>query len=147
MTLIIDDQHEIVGRWVCSRTGGTFSGGTALGLQKSGELVAGVLYDNYNGASVCMHVAGEGRWMNRDFLWYAFHYPFNEMKVKKIIGLVPSVAENVLQFDEHIGFVEEHRIADAHPEGDLVILSMTREQCRFLEFKVNGRQVRSTTSS
>lgn len=145
--MIVDNDPVRVGKWVCERAGGTYVEGSAIGLEKGGSLVAGVLFDHYNGASVCMHVAGEGKkWMNREFLWFSFYYPFEQLKVKKVLGIVPSSLEAVLEFDKHIGFTEEHRIKDGHPTGDLVILSMTREQCRFLELK-RGKQVRSTTAS
>lgn len=147
MTRIIDNDPMRVGKWVCERAGGNFTGGTAIGLEKDGDLVAGVIYEVYNGASVFMHVAGTGKyWMNREFLWFAFYYPFNQLKVNKVLGVVGGGMENVLDFDQHLGFVIEHRIKDAHPTGDMVILSMTRAQCRFLEPRY-GRRIRRQTNS
>lgn len=146
MIQIIDNDPRRVGEWVINRVGGLYVRGQAIGLERQGRLEAGVLFDEFNGASIRMHVAIEGR-LTRDFLWYAFHYPFNECKVNKIIGLVPSVKTSVLEFDKHIGFVEECRVKDAHPFGDIVILSMTRKQCRFLELKHGfSRKRRSATA-
>lgn len=110
--------------------------GQAIGIERRGKIECGVLFDEFNQASIRMHVALEGR-MTPEFLWYIFYYPFMECKVNKIIALVPSTKENVLKFDKHIGFVEEYRIKDAHPGGDTVILSMTLQQCKYLEPK-NG---------
>lgn len=132
--MIVTGQDQRVGSWVCERTGGSYTEGSTVGLEKDGKLVAGVLYDHYNGASIAMHVAAEGkRWLNRDYLWFCFWYPFEQLKVKKVIGLVPSTNEAALKFDLHLGFVEEGRIADAVPDGDLILLTMTRQQCRYLE--------------
>jgi RimJ/RimL family protein N-acetyltransferase len=115
-------------------TGGEYhGGGQGIGLDRDGELIAGVLYDNFNGKSVCMHVAGVGNWLNRDFLRVCFDYPFNQMKVGKLIGLVDSGNAKALKFDRHLGFVSEALIKDAGKTGDLHILTMTREQCRFLK--------------
>lgn len=101
---------------------------------KNGELVAGVLFDNCVGRSVQMHVAAIGkRWMTREYLHFCFRYPFEQLGVNKIIGLVDSTNSTALTFDRHLGFQDEAVIAGAGREGDIVILSMTRDQCRFLK--------------
>lgn len=135
MKTIITGQNERVGRWVCERTGGTYSGAdsVAIGLEEQGELIAGVLYDHWNGKSIAMHVAGvESRWMTREFLWYCFHYAFNELRAAKVLGLVSSSNAEALSFDERLGFQTAAVIEDACKDGDLVILTMTRDQCKWL---------------
>jgi len=105
----------------------------SIGLEKDGELIAGVVYDYYNKASICMHVAAIGKqWLTREYLWYVFHYPFVELGVKRITGLVPESNLQARRFDEHIGFVLETRLKDAHPDGDVLVYKMMREDCRFL---------------
>jgi hypothetical protein len=113
------------------------------------RLRAGVVYDGYNGASIQMHVAAEGKhWLNREFLWYAFHYPFEQLKVRAVIGVVPSNNAKALRFDLHLGFKEEARLRDTHPDGDLIILVMRRADCRFLERKVHeSRKIVATASA
>lgn len=119
---------------MCARAGGEPIGGQYIGLEKDGKIIAVCGYDNFNGASIQMHIAGEGkRWLNREFLWYCFHYPFNELKVNLVVGLVPSSNKDALRFDTHLGFQVEHTVKNAHPLGDIVILTMTREQCKYLE--------------
>jgi len=135
--------ENVIGPWVCQRTGGQYfpdSGARAIGLLRDGVLVAGVLFEHYNGRSIAMHVAGEGKdWMTRDFLMECFRYPFVQLGVHKIIGLVDSSNKDARRLDEHLGFRMEAKIAGAAPRGDLLIFTMTREQCRFLERKVaNG---------
>lgn len=128
---IIDKDPKRVGEWVCERIAGKYSGGPSIGLERNGKLVAGVVFEDFTGSSIVMHVAIEGR-MTRQFLWYAFYYPFKELKVKKIIGLAPAWKENILSFDKNIGFVEQFRIDDYYPLGAAVILTMTPDQCKFL---------------
>lgn len=134
--MIVFDEKRI-GPWVCQRTGGQFDGlGTAIGLEKDGELIAGVLYDGYNGNSVCMHVAAVGkRWMTKEYLRVCFDYPFKQLKVKKILGVVDSMNIDARRFDEHLGFELEAVIAGAGQKGDMLIYSMTPERCRFLSMK------------
>lgn len=97
-------------------------------------LAGGVIYQNYTKASITLHVASwHKRWLSRDLLWTIFAYPFLLLGVKKCLGFVPTTNEAALAFDKHIGFEEEHRILDAVPDGDLVILSMRKENCRWLQ--------------
>jgi L-amino acid N-acyltransferase YncA len=124
-------------RWVAQRTGGQYfdGSGTSLGWAVDGDIVAGVMYDNFTGRAVQMHVASDGsrQWMRREFLKTVFDYPFNQLKVNKVIGIVDSTNTDALRFDHHLGFVTEAIIKDAGKHGDLHILSMTRQQCRFLK--------------
>jgi RimJ/RimL family protein N-acetyltransferase len=134
---------DIVGPWVAARTGGQYfpnSGVQAIGLTKiegaSEALVAGVTYEHYNGRTIAMHVAGEGSdWMTREFLTAAFRYPFEQLRVHKIIGLVDSTNKEARRLDEHLGFRMEARVKDAAPKGDLLIYTMTRAECRFLALR------------
>jgi len=106
-----------------------------IGLQEDGELLAGVLYDGFNGQNVWMHVAAaSGRhWLNRAFLWYCFEYPFNIMKVKRISGWVEADNVEARRFDEHLGFTHETTLRGAGKNGvDVLIYVMWRDQCRFV---------------
>jgi len=126
---------DYVGQWVCERTGGIWSpiDAFALGWMRDEKLVAGVIFDHYNHVSVAMHVAGEGKWFDKDFARKCFDYAFNVLKVRKILGFVPEGNRKARRFDEHIGFKEETRVADATRDGDLIIYSMTRHDCRWLD--------------
>lgn len=132
--MIVTGEH--VCAWVAERTGGQYfnGSGTGIGLEKDGVLVAGVLYDSWTGRSMQMHVASDGsrKWLNREYLKACFDYPFNHLKLNKVIGIVDSTNADALRFDHHLGFVTEAVIKDAGKYGDLHILSMTRQQCRFL---------------
>lgn len=127
---------EEVCRWVSERTGGSYYAGSGqgIGLEKHGRLVAGVLFDGFNGRSVRMHVASDesGQWMTREYLAVCWDYPFRQLKVNKVIGPVDSGNHDALRFDRALGFVHEATLKDAGRTGDLLLLTMTREQCRFL---------------
>lgn len=107
----------------------------AIGLERDGQLVAAVLYDSFNGHNICMSVAAApGRqWMTREFLRYAFHYPFVELGAKRITGIVRETNLDARRFDEHLGFTEECRMRGAAEDGsDVIAYVMWRHQCRFL---------------
>jgi RimJ/RimL family protein N-acetyltransferase len=100
------------------------------------ELVGGVLYNGYTRASINMHVAAfSPRWGSRDMLWVCFDYPFNQLGCKKVFGQVPSKNEHALEFNLKLGFKIETLIPDVFPEDDLLVVSMVREDCRWLNIK------------
>lgn len=131
MTDIVTDRH-VVGPWVADRINGQFwaENSAAIGLYR-GKLVAGVIYENYNLASVVCHIAVEGA-LTPTYLAAIFDYPFNVLGVRKIV--VP-VAESNLQsidFVSKLGFTKEAQLLDAHPDGSLLLFTMNREQCKFI---------------
>jgi hypothetical protein len=96
-------------------------------------LVSGVVYDNYNGRSIAAHICIlEGKVPSRE--WYAaiFDYPFNRLGVHKILGQVVGENTKARMLDEHFGFHLEGVIEDYSPNGDLLLYTMTKAQCRVL---------------
>lgn len=136
MTRIVLQENDRVGEWACERLGTKWSPerGFAFGLERDGELIAGVLFDNWNGASLMMHVAAEPgvNWLRRDFIRVCFTYPFLQLQVHKVLGFVASTNLPARRFDEHLGFVLEATLTGAHPGGDLLVYSMTRDQCKWI---------------
>lgn len=131
---IVDNDPDRIGKFVFDRCGGTYikDASSAIGMESNGQIVGGVVYDHYTGRSIVMNCAGDGHWLNREFLWFAFYYPFMQLKVKKILLLIDSTNQKSLRFVQHLGFVHEHTILDAGDFGDQVIYSMTKDQCRWL---------------
>lgn len=132
---LITNHPDIVGPWVYARTGGIFlpEVSQAIGqVDSEGNLVAGVVFEGYNGASMKGHIAVDPKArLSREFLWYMGHYAFDEIKVNKVIGLVDSSNIQALKVDKKMGFVEEHRIEGAAVGGDLVVLTLTKENYRY----------------
>ena len=134
--MIVCDRQKELGEWIAKRTGGKYVEGEQryIGLETDGKIVAVAAYAGCNGASVYAHLAIDGK-ITPEFLWFGFYYPFEQLKVKKIIGLVASTNTKALRLDLHFGYVHEATIKDAAPDGDLLVLTMTKEQCRFLRGK------------
>lgn len=138
MKTVIYGQNERVIQWVGQRIDeDDFGQAEAIGLEKDGELIAGVVYNWYTGPSICMHVAGEGRqWLNRDFLFRVFAYPFLQLECNRVTGLVRTDNLDAQRFDEHIGFVREGVIRRGATDGtDFILYGMLKEECRWLEMK------------
>jgi RimJ/RimL family protein N-acetyltransferase len=117
--------------------------GQCYGVEdESGRLIAGVAFDNYNVAAIQVHVAAlPGKnWVTKGLLQQVFSYPFHQLGVKKLIGLVGSTNAVALKFDLALGFRIEATLKDAYPDGDLIILTMTRDQCRWLNVNFKDRR-------
>jgi RimJ/RimL family protein N-acetyltransferase len=106
-----------------------------LGLKKDGEMVAGVLFDGFNGTNVWMHVAAvpTKRWMTKQYLKESFSYPFDVLKAKRITGYVEASNHAARKFDEHLGFKQEAVLSGAAADGgDVIIYAMRREDCKYV---------------
>ena len=135
MRRIITKENSRVGSWIQAHGGGFYrEGSQCIGLERDGVLIAGVLYDYYNGASIYMHVAaGVENWLDRDFLRVCFDYPFRQLDCKVVIGLVPENNYKARRFDEHLGFKLTATIPEGHPDGSLLIYTLTAKDCRWVK--------------
>jgi RimJ/RimL family protein N-acetyltransferase len=125
---------HFVGHWVANKIDGSYweEKSQAIGLEKDGEIIAGVIYESYNGRSLVVHLAIEGR-INKKFLAAVFGYGFNSCGIEKAIAPVSSSNNKIKTLVEKMGFVKEATIKDADPKGDVEIYTMRRKDCRFLE--------------
>lgn len=109
----------------------------AIGLEQDGKLIAGVLYDGYEeNARVSTHAAGIGKhWLNREYLWVIFDYPFNQLNVNVIVNTVSSTNQASMRFTEHLGFKEVARIEGGACDGDLIIYALYKKDCKWIRNK------------
>lgn len=104
---------------------------------------AGVIYDGYNEKSISAHIwVQKGAMINKEWCVAIFDYPFNRLQVGKIIGQVASGNVAARRLDEHFGFVVEAVIKDYSNDGDLMLYSMTKEQCHVLNSPLWQRPVK-----
>jgi hypothetical protein len=126
--LIVSGPHVV--KWVSDKiNGGDYGLCQGLGWDRNG-LKAGVIYNQFNGVNCEAHIAVDH--LSKEFLWAMFDYPFNQMGVKRITGCVSSANQKALRLDKHLGFEYEATLKGAMPDGDLIILVMWRDKCRFL---------------
>lgn len=129
-----------MGYWVAKKVRGHYheESSQAIGILKDGEPVAGVIYENVNGVSCTCHIAIECQ-LTPKFIATIFDYPFQFLGLEKIICPVGEGNEESIRLVEHMGFQEEARITNAHPDGCLLIYTMPRHACRFLEYRYGKR--------
>jgi L-amino acid N-acyltransferase YncA len=136
MNEILYGDSPVVKQWMAERFGQVApqQAHSTIVLVRDGAIRGAVWLENYNGASALVHVVGDGRrWLTRAFAQAVFHYTFNVLGCKKLLGIVREANRDAQRFDEHLGFRRECVIADADPEGALIIYSLKREDCKFLE--------------
>ena len=136
MAHLIYGQDDRLLPWAQERIGVGFrKDATAIGLERDGQIVASVVYDNFGECDCNMHIASDGTkaWMSKSLLLAAFAYPFDQCGLLRVTGLVPADNADALAFDENLGFVREGYHPKAGPGGkDLVSLGLLRENCRFV---------------
>lgn len=140
MKSVVYGQNSRVIEWVKQRVDEDefMPGSVAIGLEEDGELIAGVVFNLYNKAGICMHVAAVPgkRWMTKDFLWRVFAYPFLQLNCNRVTGLVREDNIVAQKFDEHIGFKREGLIRKGATDGaDIILYGMLKEECRWLGVK------------
>lgn len=137
MRKVTTENQDYLRAWITRVLGIKFDTNTmCIGQEIDGEIGAVVAYTNIQDKSCAMHTAAiVPNWISKDLLWACFDYPFNKLGVKVILAAVSSNNEEALKLDRHLGFVDKAYIEDAHEDGDLVILAMRRENCRWLDLK------------
>ena len=127
--------HPDVSLFVTDKTGAGFGPHSSIGLIDNGKVVAGVVYADWNGANMFMHVAAEKgiHWLTRGSLYTFFAYPFIQCGCRRVTGWVEESNAAARRLDEHLGFIEEARLKSAARNGsDVILYVMTKETCRFL---------------
>lgn len=134
-TVIYGNEDRLL-PWALERIGlsGFRRDAYTLGLERDGEIVAVVVFDGFSECDCNMHIAsdGTGRWMNKSLLLSAFAYPFIQLNLRRVTGLVPAKNNKALEFDQNIGFTVEGKHPHALPDDDLISLGLLRENCRFI---------------
>lgn len=134
--MLIFDQKERVGAWVAEQVEQTaeWGGFYAMGVEKDGEIVAGVVFNNFNGVNATVHIAITYRTRELVELFrHVCRYAFEHCGLKRLTGMVPISKPRVLAFDKHLGFEEEFVMAKAADDGGaLVVLVLWPEKCRWL---------------
>ena len=107
-----------------------------IGQLKDGNLIAVAGYTNFMPKACEIHIGSVGEhWANKDFIWAVFDYPFNKLGLSVILGQICADNIDALKLNRHLGFKVVAEIPDAHMSGDVVIMAMKKEECRFLNIR------------
>ncbi len=136
MGRLVFDQVPRVAQWVAERVGQDTSWGDcyAIGVEREGVLVSGVVVNNFNGSNATAHIAVERPGKDMLALFRAVcDYAFRHCKLKRLTGMVPASEPKTIAFDKRLGFEEEFVMQQAaHDGGALHLLVMWASACRWL---------------
>lgn len=124
------EKPELIGAWVAAQVGQETTWGHhyALGIMQGSSVLAGIVFNNFNGANCTAHVAIAKRTkLLPDLMRAAYDFAFNRCKLKRITGMVPTNEPDVIAFDKHLGWQEEFIMKDGAPGADMMVLVMTPE--------------------
>jgi hypothetical protein len=105
-----------------------------IAVYRDGVLRGGVVYSDFTGESVCVHVAGfEPGWLTRTFLFMAFDYPFTQMGVSRVFSQMREDNLEALGFNKKLGFTPVAYIPGVYPGNvAMIVTKLEREDCRWL---------------
>jgi RimJ/RimL family protein N-acetyltransferase len=111
------------------------TGGIVAWNPETGERLAACITDNWRPNSVQCHTVIRNRMvLRRGFLEHCFNFMFNVGKVSKIYAFVPGTNRRAVKLNKKLGFTVKTTLDDAFAVGiDLLLMELTRENCRFIE--------------
>ena len=127
-------ERKRVARWVRDRIG---QGGwgewyQAIGHEKDGALIAGVVFNFQTECDIVMHIAAGGPWLTREYAHAIFSYPFVQLGVRRVSAFPKASDKAVCALLEALGFVREGTMAHMYPDDDAVVYGLLRESCRYV---------------
>ena len=129
--VIIDKSIAI---WVMEHIGSYNKGMTAIGdFNSKGELIAGIAYENYNKNCIWGHQRIDSP-PSKEFWMANADYIFNQCGCKKFSATVEADNTKAIDLNLHIGFEIEATLHDSGKNGDLLIMTLWRDKCRFLKW-------------
>ena len=137
MRTVTTENQQYLGEWLVRVLNFPLPQTTqCIGQLKDGNLVAVAGYTNFMPKACEIHIGSVGEhWASKDFIWAVFDYPFNKLGLSVILGQICADNTDALKLNRHLGFKVVAEIPDAHMSGDLVIMAMKKEECRFLNIR------------
>lgn len=145
--MIVSQPREKLWAFMNARMGIPWSSDfRAIGVVRGDLLCAVVGYNGFMGRVCFMHSAiDDPSVIDRTFVRAIFEYPFDQCGVKYIFAAVDEKNQQALDIDFRCGFELYDTLAGGAEEGsDLLLLRLTRDNCRWLKDR-HGKRVTSAT--
>lgn len=136
-TRLVFDEKQRVGDWVARQVdqNAAWGGFYAMGVEQDGEIVAGIVMNNYNGSNATGHFATVK--FGKAFVGlmrHFFEYAFVQCKLRRITGFTPMDLPKAINFIHKIGFEDEYVMRSAARDGvDMLVTVMWADKCRWLK--------------
>jgi RimJ/RimL family protein N-acetyltransferase len=97
-----------------------------------GRLIGGVVYVSFRRTDIETQWAGEPGWLTRANLRGFFDYPFHQLGVRRVTGIIHRKNKTARKIAEKIGFKLEGVCRRAFENGDAMIYGIIKEECRWI---------------
>lgn len=126
-------------KWVLEKAGGGYrSEMTGLGVcDEAFQIRAAAVYENWTGpgGSIFMHSRIDSPfWCSRFLLFHVFDYPFSQLQVERVFGIVGEDKASVIEFNRKLGFRVEGALRNFFPSGPAIVMSMGKSECKWLDY-------------
>lgn len=98
---------------------------------ENGVMVAGMVYNMFNDRTVAIHIYIESV-PSKEWWWAVFDYPFNQLGLYKTICQIRSTNKKSMHLAESMGAILEGKIEGFFPDADLMIYTISKEDCKVL---------------
>lgn len=106
----------------------------AMGIESDGTIVAGVVFNGWNGTNVNIHQrVAHPHAMTRSFIRTVFHFAFNVLKAARVSGAVMADDTHTINMNRKYGFRHEAVLFNYYKGRDVVHMVMRPEDCRFIQ--------------
>ena len=103
-----DSVGVMLGELYIKNTGYPVSGAfSAMGVIRDNKIIGQILFQNYTGANVDMHLYTPGCF-SKNIINLVYSYMFNELSCKRVTAKVLPTNEKLLQLLPRLGFVYEY---------------------------------------
>lgn len=78
-------------------------------------------------------------WITRNMVWAISGYAYTQLNVSKVIAIIEETNLDSLAIARKVGFIEEARIREACADGDLLFLTLRKDECRHLKVRPRSK--------
>jgi RimJ/RimL family protein N-acetyltransferase len=142
---------EFVKDWVAVMCGvGVIRDAEAKGLgclNVDGLLVAGVVYSRFAGNTAFIDAAAApNAHIPRVVLAAFVDYPFNQLGLQALFSHIREGNHRAVRIVTKIGFQFQSKIPQGYPDGDMLLYTLVRKDCRYLELTHVFRQLSTSNT-
>lgn len=133
MSRIVYDER--VSEFVQARIGECRNPHTCVGVERDGRIIAGGLFERFNGYNVFFHGASDGSkaWVSRPLMRALAHHAFITIGSPRLSTYVAASNTGAIAFDKFFDFeFEFSQKRAAHDGSDLIWFVMWKEKCKWL---------------
>lgn len=140
MVQLLTDRDDWICEWVAKRIpgyeGSDFKPCSSLGVARDGNLLAGMIFNNFRPKSRDIHftiAADSPKWASREVVSFVFNYVFNQLGCTRMTLIISKKNKRARKLAEGLGFQYEGKLRQGF-DGiqDAIIYAMLSKECRWL---------------